>query len=224
MGIAGGPRPVAEHKGPLGRGAEHRRHLSRSLWKNCRSDGVKVAVLALAGCCRWRCRAEARRGRLGMAQVPLHRYFVPTSKISPSLPEAHHDPPATHSLRVPSHKQYIYQFLHPNFRRLLPINGPLRQAHRRCGQAALGGGSTAGDFSNRNVAGSTPRQRSKIFHKNYQGDFRNHPPPLDRREALGGELFVSCFSPLLCGIWGSNCAALAEHQSLSRRPKSSLGR
>ena len=32
-----------------------------------------------------------------------------------------------------------------------PINGPLRQAHRRCGQAALGGGSTAGDFSNRNA-------------------------------------------------------------------------
>jgi len=42
---------------------------------------------------------------------------------------------------------------------------------------------TAGDFGNRNVAGSTPGQRSKIFHKNYQEDFRN--PTTSSRPARG---------------------------------------
>ncbi len=98
--------------------------------------------------------------------------FLPAPPIHPILPMISHLPRS-------------------NFRRLLPINGPLEwsSGFRRW---AHGGG-----FSNRNGAGSTPGQRSKTFTKqNKMEGFRSRLPPLDRREGLVGELFLIRRLPL----------------------------
>jgi len=39
------------------------------------------------------------------------------------------------------------------------------------------------------MPGFDSRSAKQNFPKELQEDFRTHPPPLDRREALGGELF-----------------------------------
>jgi len=89
---------------------------------------------------------------------------------------------------LPSHALYRAG-LAPQLSPPPPINGSLRQAHRRCGQAALGGRSTAGDFSNRNARVRLPVSEAKFSTRITRKIFVTQLPPLDRRGGLVGELF-----------------------------------
>ena len=77
-----------------------------------------------------------------------------------------------------------------------PINGP-HGAHRRVVKRLWVEGQRRG-ISATEMPGFDSRSAKQNFPQESQEGFRNRLPPLDRRGALGGELFGGCCSFLEC--------------------------
>ncbi len=108
-----------------------------------------------------------------------------------------HPPPALLPNPTPApspNPGYIYHPPRSNSCRLPPINGP-HGAHRRVVKRLWAEGQRRG-ISATEMPGFDSRAAKKNSPQESQESFRTHPPPLDRRGALGGELFG--FSFLLC--------------------------
>jgi len=102
-----------------------------------------------------------------------------------TAPDGH---PNAHE-QAPSRRQHIYKVWQGYFRRL-PQSTDHTAAHRCCGQAALGGGSTAGDFSNRNAWVRLPVSEAK-FSTRITGRFSY--PTTSIRPADGASRRAFCF-------------------------------
>ena len=108
---------------------------------------------------------------------------LPSHPLSSIRTEPHHVP------ALLPNSQYIYKVQQGHFRRL-PQSMDHTAAHRRCGQAALGGGSTAGDFSNRNAWVRLPVSEAK-FSTRTTGRFSY--PTTSIRPADGASRRAFCF-------------------------------
>ena len=119
----------------------------------------------------------------------------------PFLPAPASAPESSGIPRLPSQprdsrtfpQRYIYQVPRGHFRRLLTINGPHRQAHRRVVKRLWEEGSRRGISATEMSRVRLPGSEAKLS-QNKEGFRNRNPPPLDRRGGLGGELFVFFFS------------------------------
>jgi len=103
-------------------------------------------------------------------------------------------------ISAPSFPQYIYQVSHPNFRRLPQSTDHFGKRTGAVVKRLWVEGQRRG-ISATEMPGFDSRSAKQNFPQELQEDFRTHPPPLDRREALDGELFDFFFiSPLLVGV------------------------